>query len=60
MYVFHKPTDHETWLAYKTSLNAQRGKGDKDKAATLAPAPLVSLTINLTKSGRAAAVPWET
>jgi hypothetical protein len=39
MYVFHKPTGHEAWLACKTSLNAQCGKGGKEKAATPAPAP---------------------
>jgi hypothetical protein len=39
MYVFHKPTDHEAWLAHKTSLNAQPGKGGKEKATTPAPAP---------------------
>jgi hypothetical protein len=39
MYVFHKPTDHEAWLACKTSLNARRQKGGKEKAATPAPAP---------------------
>jgi hypothetical protein len=39
MYVFHKPADHEAWLACKTSLNTRRGKGGKEKAATPAPAP---------------------
>jgi hypothetical protein len=39
MYVNHKPTDHEAWLAHKTSLNAQHGKRGKEKAATPAPAP---------------------
>ncbi len=42
MYVLHKPTDHEAWLApRKTSLNAQRGKGGKEKATTPAPAPIL-------------------
>jgi hypothetical protein len=51
MYVFHKPTDYEAWLACKTSLNAQFGKRGKEKAATPAPAPppMPSLTPSATK-----------
>jgi hypothetical protein len=51
MYVFHTPTDHEVWLAHKTSLNTQCEKGGKEKAATPAPAPppKPSLTQSATK-----------
>ncbi len=40
MYVFHKPTEHESWLTCKQIFNEQRnGKGSKDKATTPASAP---------------------
>ncbi len=35
MYVFHKPTEHESWLTCKQNLNEPRnGKESKDKATT--------------------------
>jgi hypothetical protein len=40
MYVFHKPTEHESWLTHKQNFNEQRnGKGSKDKATTPTSAP---------------------
>jgi hypothetical protein len=51
MYVFHTTTYHEAWLACKSSLNRQHGKGGKEKAANPAPAPppKPSLTPSATK-----------
>ncbi len=37
MYVFHKPTEHEAWLAHKTALNEQHRKGNKAKPTIPAP-----------------------
>jgi hypothetical protein len=37
MYVFHKPTEHEAWLAHKTALNEQGRKGCKAKHTIPAP-----------------------
>jgi hypothetical protein len=28
---FHKPTEHQAWLAHKTALNERHGKGGKAK-----------------------------
>ncbi len=40
MYVFHKPTEHESWLTSKQNFNERcNGKGSKDKATTPASAP---------------------
>jgi hypothetical protein len=40
MYVFHKPTEHDTWQERKSALNGRRGKkGDKEKTTTPALAP---------------------
>jgi hypothetical protein len=46
MYVFHKPTENESWLACETALSEQRGKGSKAKPTISA---LVSTPICNTK-----------
>jgi len=40
MYIFHKPTEHDTWQERKSALNGRRGKkGEKEKTTTPASTP---------------------
>jgi len=40
MYVFHKPTEHDTWQERKLALIGRHGKkGDKEKTTTPASTP---------------------
>jgi hypothetical protein len=49
MDVFHKPTEHEAWLACKTALSEQHRK--VSKAKSIIPAPLSTPKPSATPSG---------
>ncbi len=46
IYVFHKPTEHDAWLARKTALNERHGKGSRAEqtipASVSTPKPSVT------------------
>jgi hypothetical protein len=47
MYVFHKPTEHDAWLACKTALNEQRRNRSKAKPTIPAPVPTPKPSVTL-------------